>query len=209
MSDTTKRRARRIERIRGEIMDAAIEIIAEKGFRNTTTKEIAAMADMAEGTLYNYFKNKDDILLSITERYLSYKRNFEFSEEITSMEEFIRSIYTSNASTVAQEHPTERKVLKALLPELLTDKVLGKMYFDRIVQPFLRMIEEKVIPLKERGIAADYDEKIISRIMYSALIGFAILEINNDPVVVEADAEFRKSTGEAYINILGKGFSAD
>ena len=45
MSVSTDRKAKRIERIRGEIMDAAVKIIGEKGFKNTTTKEIAQIDD--------------------------------------------------------------------------------------------------------------------------------------------------------------------
>ena len=40
-------------------------MFAEKGYANTTTKELAEAADMAEGTLYNYFEGKREILLAI------------------------------------------------------------------------------------------------------------------------------------------------
>ena len=62
------RRQRRIDRRRREISDAAVKIIAEQGYANTTTKEIADAADIAEGTLYNYFKSKRDILLGILQQ---------------------------------------------------------------------------------------------------------------------------------------------
>lgn len=47
------------------ILNAAIYIIARKGFHNTKVKDIADRAGVASGTVYNYFSNKDDILLSI------------------------------------------------------------------------------------------------------------------------------------------------
>jgi AcrR family transcriptional regulator len=59
------RRQRRIDRRRGEILAAAAGILAEKGYANATTREIAEAADVAEGTLYNYFANKREILLAI------------------------------------------------------------------------------------------------------------------------------------------------
>jgi AcrR family transcriptional regulator len=40
-------------------------VLADKGYANTTTKEIAEAADIAEGTLYNYFGGKREILLAI------------------------------------------------------------------------------------------------------------------------------------------------
>jgi len=48
-----------------KILNAAIYIIARKGFHNTKVKDIAEKAGVASGTVYNYFSSKDDILLSI------------------------------------------------------------------------------------------------------------------------------------------------
>jgi len=63
--DGRQRRERRFARRRQEILAAAAQIIAEKGYSGATTKEIAVAADVAEGTLYNYFRDKRDILLAI------------------------------------------------------------------------------------------------------------------------------------------------
>jgi AcrR family transcriptional regulator len=60
-----ERRRRRIARRQGEILAAAARVFADKGYANTTTKEIAEAADIAEGTLYNYFGGKREILLAI------------------------------------------------------------------------------------------------------------------------------------------------
>lgn len=59
------RRQRRIARRRQEIIDAAARVFSEEGYPNATTRAIAEAADMAEGTLYNYFPSKRDILLGI------------------------------------------------------------------------------------------------------------------------------------------------
>ena len=49
------------------ILDAAIEVFAEKGFHNARISDIAKRAGVADGTIYLYFRNKDDVLLSIFE----------------------------------------------------------------------------------------------------------------------------------------------
>jgi AcrR family transcriptional regulator len=59
------RRQRRIAQRREQIMAAAARVFAQKGYPNTTTREIADEADIAEGTLYNYFNSKREILLAI------------------------------------------------------------------------------------------------------------------------------------------------
>ena len=44
------------------ILDAAIAVIAEKGYFNSPVSAIAARAGVADGTIYLYFKSKDDVL---------------------------------------------------------------------------------------------------------------------------------------------------
>jgi len=49
------------------IIRAALKVFAKKGFYNSRVSEIAKEAEVADGTIYLYFKNKDDILISVFE----------------------------------------------------------------------------------------------------------------------------------------------
>jgi AcrR family transcriptional regulator len=51
------------EETKRRILRAALELFKEKGFERTTTKEISKRAGIAEGTLFNYFKTKEDLAL--------------------------------------------------------------------------------------------------------------------------------------------------
>jgi AcrR family transcriptional regulator len=59
------RRQRRINRRRRRILEAAAVVFAQNGYANTTTRTIAEAADVAEGTLYNYFGSKREILMAV------------------------------------------------------------------------------------------------------------------------------------------------
>ena len=50
-----------------QIIDAAIKVFAEKGFYNSKVADVARAAGIADGTIYLYFKNKDDLLISLFE----------------------------------------------------------------------------------------------------------------------------------------------
>ena len=50
---------------RRQIMDVSLELFLKKGFEETTTRDIIAKAGILNGSLYNRFKNKDEILISI------------------------------------------------------------------------------------------------------------------------------------------------
>jgi TetR/AcrR family transcriptional regulator, fatty acid metabolism regulator protein len=47
------------------IIDAAIRVIAEHGYHNAQVSKIAREAKVADGTIYLYFENKDDVLISL------------------------------------------------------------------------------------------------------------------------------------------------
>ena len=49
------------------IIKAALKVFAKKGFYKSKVSEIAKEAEVADGTIYLYFKNKDDILISVFE----------------------------------------------------------------------------------------------------------------------------------------------
>ena len=52
---------------RERILRAAIKIFSQKGFFSSRVSEIARSAGVADGTIYLYFKNKDDLLISLFE----------------------------------------------------------------------------------------------------------------------------------------------
>ena len=62
------RRAQNKQAIRNRIVKAALRLFQTKGFDGTTTRAIARQAGIAEGTVFNYFKTKEDIALYFFEQ---------------------------------------------------------------------------------------------------------------------------------------------
>lgn len=60
---------------RQRILQAAVQAFSEKGYADVTIAEIARKADVASGTIYEYFKNKEDVLLSVPEEH--FRNNLE------------------------------------------------------------------------------------------------------------------------------------
>lgn len=58
------------KRLRGEslILDAATTVFLSKGMSTTTMQDIAHAADVAQGTLYNYFPNKESLTIAVVRR---------------------------------------------------------------------------------------------------------------------------------------------
>lgn len=65
--ETEGRVARRQRRNREALLKAGHEVISEKGIDAATMIEIAERADVASGTIYNYFKSKDELAIAVLE----------------------------------------------------------------------------------------------------------------------------------------------
>ena len=68
---TAERREREKEQRRNEIIDAAEKIFFSKGMPQATMEEVADEAELSKGTIYIYFKNKEDLYLAIILRGLA------------------------------------------------------------------------------------------------------------------------------------------
>lgn len=91
-------RKRGQERVK-KILDATARLIAEHGYESVTTNQIATEAQTSIGSLYQFFPNKDVILMALSERYLSELRaimgeQFRADEQMTPFEQCDRLIDT-------------------------------------------------------------------------------------------------------------------
>jgi AcrR family transcriptional regulator len=52
-----------------ELLEAALQVFARNGYRNTRLEEVAEAAGVTKGTIYHYFDTKEELLLSVVEHY--------------------------------------------------------------------------------------------------------------------------------------------
>lgn len=85
MSDTPKRQVRAVH-TRQQLIDAAREVFAQRGYEQAHLEEIAAAAGKTRGAFYDHFKDKEDVFFAIFEEdVLHYKKNvsMEFEQAAT------------------------------------------------------------------------------------------------------------------------------
>jgi AcrR family transcriptional regulator len=161
--DTLSRRDRRIERRQEEILQAAASVFAAKGYAQATTREIAAAADIAEGSLYNYFASKRDILVAIISRSPSpVDRLWAEAENLIDREGFIGLVERAVLAP-APEQPWIRTVIK----EAWTDDELFRQY----QAVHVRETVARVARLIERGIEAGWLRPVDPEHIAQALVG--------------------------------------
>src|ERR687897_1920782 len=98
---------------REQIVEAATRVFAEKGFRRATIREVAREAGISEGTIYNYFEDKDALLMAILEELNETERRAEDFEEgmAADFREFLDVYLRRRMSLIWQNREVFRVVL--------------------------------------------------------------------------------------------------
>jgi len=71
------RRERKKEKTKDSIINCAVDFFRAKGFLETSMEEIAEMSDVSKGTLYNYFRDKESILVGYFQNVIA-----DYSDEV-------------------------------------------------------------------------------------------------------------------------------
>lgn len=98
MSKTLERKAKEKENRKNEILKAAEKLMKVKGIHGLSVDDIAAETKLAKGTIYLYFKNKEEILgnLTVKSRTLLYDEFVKINEQNLPPIEKIKQIILSN-----------------------------------------------------------------------------------------------------------------
>ena len=138
------RRDRRINRQKEEILQAAGSVFSEKGYASSTIHDIAIKADIGDGTIYNYFPGKREILLTIAGKQTeAINRLFVSTEKVDTPEDLVRIVQKSFDIMLEQSSYTRIMISEALVD----DEFLNKYVIQRLrnVVLFTRVfIEERV-----------------------------------------------------------------
>ena len=150
---------------RAEIMDASMLLFMEKGYANTTTQDIVDKVNISRGLLYYHFKNKEDILYCLVERYseklLSDIHVIVYDDDKTAIEKIRAFIDATIISTdnVSAEGTELQKTVDLKENRYMLDKLSHKLiekltiYFERIIN---QGISEKVFSVKYPSETAEF-----------------------------------------------------
>ena len=155
------------------IIEAATKVFARKGFYNATIADIAKSAEVAEGTIYLYFKNKDDLLISIFEHSMELfvqAVNREL-EGVGGPEEKLRRFVSLHLRLV-EENPDLAQVLQI---ELRQSSKFMKEYEGGKFAEYLHIVQSILEEGQARGaFRKDLDPKILRRTLFGAVDEMAL-----------------------------------
>ncbi len=121
------------ERRRKEIFDASVHLFLEQGFNETSMRQIATAAGMGKSTLYNYFKSKDEILISY------------FENELEAI--------TEQAQIIIQQNLSATEKLKQIMLMHLEYLVANKNFYLKLSVEGQRLAQESQLKIQVKRYA--------------------------------------------------------
>lgn len=109
----------RTEQREVDILQAAIDLFGEEGFQSVSTRKIAARAGVSEGTLFNYFSSKNELMRAILER--------------------IYRELTENAGVILREELDSRQRLQRLAENHIAVMSRDNALFMRLIQSYMNV----------------------------------------------------------------------
>ena len=151
-----------------KIISAAIKVFAKKGFFTARISDIAKEAKVADGTIYIYFNNKHDILLSIFEEEIG--KIFDKTQNLISLEKDpcrMLEIYTNQYLRAMKRNKNLGEVIHIELRQ--TNKLI-KNYRRTKLRGYLNIIADIIRKGQDQGIfRTDIIPDVAKRIYFGSL----------------------------------------
>jgi TetR/AcrR family fatty acid metabolism transcriptional regulator len=155
------------------IIDAAIRVFSQKGFYNAKVSDVAKVAEVADGTIYLYFKNKDDLLVSIFESSMDYffQQAKDRMEEGLDPSEKLRRFIELHLDAVQKN----QGLAQVLQIELRSSTRFMKEYKAEKFFQYLKLIEEIILEGQARALfKPSISAEIAKRAIFGAIDELAL-----------------------------------
>lgn len=170
---------------RTALLKAARAVFAEMGHGAASVRDIVRRTDLASGTFYNYFKDKDEIFEAVVGELTGVllQRHKEGRGRATTTQDFVRLHYAAYFNFLAED------------PELLA---LARSSFTAVrtlldkpdVRALARALNEDIRAAIQQGILPNVDVSYLSASMAGIAFEISMVMVARDPVDPDAAAEF-------------------
>ena len=155
---------------RQQIIAAAMELFAKKGFRGTTTRDLATQAGVNEAIIFRYFKTKEELYSAIIEHKAGerelHREELERLAALDNDEEFLQAVGRS----FLEKHETDTTFMRLLLFSALEGHQLSDMFVSSMAarHPIANYVERRI----HDGAFRQLDPQLAARALIGMFAGF-------------------------------------
>jgi AcrR family transcriptional regulator len=203
-----------------QILLVAISLFAKKGFRGTTTKEIAQAAGVSEAMVFRHFATKEELYTAILDHKACAGGDLNLCDDRSVTEAVARrddrAVFEGLAQTVLWHHERDMEFLRLLMHAALEGHELGKMFWERNVIKMYEFLGGYIAERQREGALRDLEPRIAVRAFLGMIIHHSVnnnlwdtqrrlLDISNE----QAAREFTEILLKGIATNDGGGSSSD
>ncbi|GAF68106.1 unnamed protein product [marine sediment metagenome] len=182
------------------IRQAAVRVFSRQGFDRASVKSIAEEAGVAVGSIYNHFRDKDDLLISVFEE--EFEQRMDFLEEMRGARLPVRD----QVQRLLEDHFSRAREHKELAELLLYERFHRSGRLRERIVPLQRGIVERIAEILRAGIAEGWirpcNPKVVAQALFDLVQTMTACWVLSDPS--EADEIFALAPKE-LADLMWKG----
>ena len=153
------------EERRSQILAVAVSLFSQRGFRGTTTKEIAHAAGVSEAMVFRHFATKEELYAAILDHKACSHENFDpavmAAEAIKRKDD--RAVFESLALGALNHHENDPEFQRLLLHSALEKHQLAEMFFNEFVRRVYEFLGAYISERQRDGAFVEVDPAIVVR----------------------------------------------
>jgi AcrR family transcriptional regulator len=182
---------------RNDILEAALDVFSEKGYAGANTKNIAAAAGVATGSVYRYFKNKKVIFIEVMNMLQGQMCSDIFAKARAMLEEgrFFRDAMRMLGACFAESHRNNRMFFREVMALEATDddiSAIGRERDRRIREKLLEFLESQKHHLKVDDLEAAAE-----------LVLIVVEEVSHQAVIFDSDVGEDRLVSQMLVMLEG------
>lgn len=185
------RTPRVVEDRREQIIDAAMQVFAQKGYVRSTNKDIARAASITPGLIYHYFESKEALLMAVVESRTPLKIIAAIPPEILALppEQFFPFVIQQILSVVEAENFVA--LLKVVIPELLnSENPFFAQFAPVAIQRVFGFIGDYLETQMQAGTLHRADTVLNTQILFGSIVGVVLRrQVLRDPIALSYSQE--------------------
>jgi AcrR family transcriptional regulator len=166
------------EERRLQILQVAISLFAKKGFRGTTTKEIARAAGVSEAMVFRHFATKEELYKAILDHKACVSGSLDLcqgkavAEAISRKDD--RAVFEGLGLALLQHHEDDTEFLGLLMHAALEGHELAQMFWERNVLQMYDFLRSYMAERQRDGAIRELDPGIIVRAFIGMIIHHSV-----------------------------------
>lgn len=195
---------------RRQILRSAVSLFSQRGFRGTTTKEIAHAAGISEAMVFRHFATKEELYAAILDHKACSGTALSPCDIVgqAGIEKDDRAVFEQLAFNVLNIHEDDPEFHRLLLHAALEGHELAAMFWERNVRPVYEFLGNYIRARQREGAMIEIDSRVVVR----AFVGMVIHHSLNNTLWDRKRTLLKISNEEAarqFTNILLGGVLAD